>query len=266
MEDYGKWEHFNISKALHVRIYTLLPITAFPGKGGDMEEEGHRCPWLVSYHATHQPCLSRSAQLQGPTVRCRVYLGYATSWPEVHSLFHAEMNVPNPGSAPRPALGREWGSVLPRLAKTSAKMLQKAQLEPRALLYPPHSTSGLSGESEGWFNFHPGSPHVWGCQMWQITRVGIWCEVLSAGSGLTVAFHLTCLRWTWNQGLKTWILTTETPHPAYKPFSQGNQLLAKRTPPPDGLWKLRPYKQTGLKEFILGNWNLCQRIFSAHTL
>lgn len=105
-------------------------------------KRGHRCPWQVSYHATHQPCLSRSAQLQGPSVRCRIYLGYATSWPEVHSLFHAEMNMPNPGSAPRPALGLEWGSALPRLAKTSAKMLLKAQLEPRALLYPPHSTSG----------------------------------------------------------------------------------------------------------------------------
>lgn len=176
---------------------------------------------VLGCHATHQPCLSRSAQLQGKTVRCRVYLGSATSWPEVHSLFHAEMNVPNPGSAPRPALGREWGSVLPRLAKTSAKMLQKAQLEPRALLYPPHSTSGLSGESEGWFNFHPGSPHVWGCQMWQITRVGIWCEVLSAGSGLTVAFHLTCLRWTWNQGPKAWILTIETPTQPINPSVKG---------------------------------------------
>lgn len=53
------------------------------------------------------------------------------------------------------------------------------------------------------------------------------------------------------------------PHPAYKPFSQGNQLLAKRTPPPDGLWKLRPYKRTGLKECILSNWNWCHRISSA---
>lgn len=80
---------------------------------------------------------------------------------------------------------------------------------------------GLSGESEGWFNFHPRSPHVWGCQMWQITRVGIWCEVLSAGSGLTVAFHLTCLRRTWNQGLKAWILTTETPTQPINPSVKG---------------------------------------------
>lgn len=197
------------------------------------------CSWLVGYPVTDQLCLSRSAQSdgqQGPTVRCRVYFerGHFVIWSTFFIPCWDELAHSWEGS--RPALGWEWGSALPRLAKkTSAKRTPlKTQLEPRVLLYPPHSISGLRGESEGWFNFHPGSPHAWGPQMWQMTRVGIlvWSPVCWVWLDVSSSFNLS--RMDLGPGAEGLNSHYQNLHPAHKPFSQGNQLLAKRPPPPDG--------------------------------
>lgn len=55
----------------------------------------------------------------------------------------------------------------------------------------PHQT--LSRESERWFNFHTGSPHALGCQMWQITCVGIlvWSSVHWVRADSSSSFNLS---------------------------------------------------------------------------
>lgn len=50
-----------------------------------------------------------------------------------------------------------------------------------------------------------GRPLLW---VARCDKLHVWafrCEVLSSGSELTVAAHLTCLRWIWKQGQKAWI-------------------------------------------------------------
>lgn len=56
----------------------------------------------------------------------------------------------------------------------------------------------------------PGHPMLWVARCDKLHVWAFWCEVLSTGSGLTVAAHLTCLRRTWHQGQKAWISATET--------------------------------------------------------
>lgn len=80
-----------------------------------------------------------------------------------------------------------------------------------------------------------GQPMLWAARHDKLHMWAFWCEVLSTGSGLTVAAHLTCLRWAWNHGVKAWIFATERPILPINPSIKENQLLAKWTSLPDGL-------------------------------
>lgn len=261
MEDYGKWEY--ISKALQVCIYILLPIMTFPEKGGDMEEEGHRCPWLVSYHATHQPCLSRSAQLQGPTVRCRVYLGYC------HFMTRSAFFIPRwderaqSWECSKASTGAGMRLCITKACEDSSKDASEGSAGAQSPPLPTPLYIGPEWREWRMIQFPPrvnpclGLPDVTDYRRGHL----VWSSVCWVWLDSSISFNLSQM--DLEPGAEGLNSHYRNPHPAYKPFSQGNQLLAKRIPPPDGLWKLRPYKRTGLKEFILGNWNWYHRISSA---
>lgn len=72
-----------------------------------------------------------------------------------------------------------------------------------------------------------GHPMHWVARSDKLHLWAHWCGVLSIGSGLTVAAHLTRLGWTQNQGQKAWISTTDIPTLPISPsVKRENQLLA----------------------------------------
>lgn len=136
--------------------------------------------------------------------------------------------------------GWEWGfefRTVCRWTSSEKKASDPPQLETRgpSFAHPtPHQT--LSRESERWFNFHTGSPHALGCQMRQITYVGIlvWSSVHWVQADSSSSFNLSQMDLEPGaKGLKFSPLK-------YPPYSQTlksreNQLLATWTSQPDGL-------------------------------
>lgn len=83
----------------------------------------------------------------------------------------------------------------------------------------PHQA--LSRESERWFNFHTGSPHTLGCQMWQITCVGtlVWSSVHWVWADSSSSFNLS--QKDLEPGAKGLNFCHLNTHLTYKPLNQG---------------------------------------------
>lgn len=162
---------------------------------------------------THRSCTSSDNAYEITHLKiwplCEETIGILTSC--VFLISQCRQNWPNLWGVRRDGAGNEAVN-LGRLAdgrhekRKPLTLLRWRPASPPFTHPTPHQA--LSGESERWFNFHTGSPHALGARCDKSHVWALWCEVLSTGSGLTVAAHLTCLRRTWNQGQKAWIFAT----------------------------------------------------------
>lgn len=139
------------------------------------------------------------------------------------------------GRAPGWEWGFEFRTVCRRTSSEKSPWPSSAGTQ-RALLCSSHSHQALSTESERWFNFHTGSPHALGCQMWQITCVGIlvWSSVHWVQADSSSSFNLSQMDLEPGaKGLKF----SPLKHPPYSQTlkSRESQLLATWTSQPDGL-------------------------------
>lgn len=132
-------------------------------------------------------------------------------------------NQPNLWGVTRDS-GWEWGFEFRKACRwTSSEecLWPSSAGDQKALLLLPTPHQALSRESERWLNFHTGSPHALGCQMWQITRVGIlvWSSVHWVWADSSSSFNLS--QKDLAPGAKGLNFCYWNVHLTYKPLKQG---------------------------------------------